>query len=467
AEGPKILRTDNLGQSWYDISGFGTNTSSANGFPDVALNDLLVMPHDTSVIWAGTDIGIVESTDAGQSWHLLISNMPAAAIWEMKIVDKEIVMGTHGRGIWTTTIDALPGHVYLPEIVSSIPTLAGELMLNLEMKSAFDSTHLYLNGQLFGKLNQPSEVGKLKLVTNYSAMQSGTAYVRSFYNGVPYVSHVYNYELFNYNDAVDSYQNNFETATNDFDGYGFSEEVYFGFENAAIHSEHSHKANIEYEYILKTPIKVKSANALINFDEVVIVEPGISGAAPGTPEFKDYVVVQGSVDGKTWANLLDEYDASADEKWLSLYGNFYTGNSSHFRFRSIDLLNTFQPNDEILIRFVLVSDSENNGWGWAIDNLRIQTPGVLTGIEDIIVDRQFSVYPNPIASDAFTVAGDAEFGARLLMFDTQGQLMLDKELNTTDVTRIQLPWYVADGLYVLNINSGLHKETHRILINRH
>ncbi|MEN8248085.1 MAG: hypothetical protein ABFS32_04080, partial [Bacteroidota bacterium] len=56
AEGPKILRTDNLGQSWYDISGFGANTSSANGFPDVALNDLLVMPHDTSVIWAGTDI---------------------------------------------------------------------------------------------------------------------------------------------------------------------------------------------------------------------------------------------------------------------------------------------------------------------------------------------------------------------------------------------------------------------------
>ena len=62
---PKILRTTNLGQSWEDISGFGTNAVSNNGFPDVAIYDLLVMPHEPNTIWAGTEIGLFESTDNG------------------------------------------------------------------------------------------------------------------------------------------------------------------------------------------------------------------------------------------------------------------------------------------------------------------------------------------------------------------------------------------------------------------
>ena len=49
---PKILRTTNLGQTWEDISGFGANTTSSNGFPDVAVYDLIVMPHQPNTIWA-------------------------------------------------------------------------------------------------------------------------------------------------------------------------------------------------------------------------------------------------------------------------------------------------------------------------------------------------------------------------------------------------------------------------------
>ncbi|MBL7995665.1 hypothetical protein JNM05_09865, partial [bacterium] len=56
---PKILRTTNRGQSWQDITGFnGSSTTSTNGFPDVATYCLLVMPHNTNEIWAGTEIGL-------------------------------------------------------------------------------------------------------------------------------------------------------------------------------------------------------------------------------------------------------------------------------------------------------------------------------------------------------------------------------------------------------------------------
>ncbi|NJK95452.1 MAG: T9SS type A sorting domain-containing protein [Bacteroidales bacterium] len=101
---PKILRTMDLGKTWKDISGFGTGTVSTNGFPDVGVNSLLVMPFDTSWIWVGTEIGLFESRDNGTTWAYANNGLPAVSIWQMKTVDNEVIVATHGRGIWTTTI---------------------------------------------------------------------------------------------------------------------------------------------------------------------------------------------------------------------------------------------------------------------------------------------------------------------------------------------------------------------------
>ncbi len=106
AKAPKILKTTDLGQSWTDISGFGTDTVSSTGFPDVAVYSLLVMPYDPNIIWAGTDIGIFESTDGGGSWAYANNGAPAAAIWEMLIVNDQVIVATHGRGIWSVAYAA-------------------------------------------------------------------------------------------------------------------------------------------------------------------------------------------------------------------------------------------------------------------------------------------------------------------------------------------------------------------------
>ena len=47
---PKILRTEDLGLTWEDISGFGTNEVSNNGFPNVAVYSLLVRPDDPDIL---------------------------------------------------------------------------------------------------------------------------------------------------------------------------------------------------------------------------------------------------------------------------------------------------------------------------------------------------------------------------------------------------------------------------------
>lgn len=100
---PKILRTTNLGQSWEDISGFGTGNTSNNGFPDVAVYCLYVRKDNPDIIWAGTEIGIVESLDNGATWALL-DEFINASVWDMKGQDDQIVIATHGRGIWTATV---------------------------------------------------------------------------------------------------------------------------------------------------------------------------------------------------------------------------------------------------------------------------------------------------------------------------------------------------------------------------
>ncbi len=117
SDAPKILRTIDAGQTWEDISGFGTNAESDNGFPDVPVFSLLVLPNDPNTIWAGTEIGIVESTDNGATWAI-IDEFINAPVWELKAVDDQVVIATHGRGIWSVTIDGL---IWPNEIVTDLP----------------------------------------------------------------------------------------------------------------------------------------------------------------------------------------------------------------------------------------------------------------------------------------------------------------------------------------------------------
>lgn len=185
----------------------------------------------------------------------------------------------------------------------------------------------------------------------------------------------------------DSYANTFNTTSNDFFGNGFSITQPSGFANPAIHSSHpypegngSPNDELNFVYQLKIPIKIKSNDAILRFDEIVLVEPGESGTVFGSDQFWDYVVVEGSTDGGiTWTPVADGYDSRANSVWLTRYNSAISDNNSTavgdptlYRLRSFDLLNRFNTADEVVIRFRLFSDPFAAGWGWAIDNLKIQ-----------------------------------------------------------------------------------------------
>jgi len=97
----KVLETSDTGNTWVDLSRFNSSGKSTNGFPDVAVYDLLVMDHAPTVIWAGTDIGLFESKDSGANWSYANNGLMAVPVWRMKFRDNEVIVATHGRGVWT------------------------------------------------------------------------------------------------------------------------------------------------------------------------------------------------------------------------------------------------------------------------------------------------------------------------------------------------------------------------------
>jgi hypothetical protein len=109
ARSPKILKTTDFGSTWEDISGYEGGSESTSGFPDVAVYCVFVFPYDTNKIWAGTEIGLVETLDGGLTWNLANNGLPSVSVWDIKAVDDEIVLATHGRGIWSVVDSDLMG----------------------------------------------------------------------------------------------------------------------------------------------------------------------------------------------------------------------------------------------------------------------------------------------------------------------------------------------------------------------
>ncbi len=190
--------------------------------------------------------------------------------------------------------------------------------------------------------------------------------------------------------AQANYQNNFDnlSAADFFGDSQFSITTPSGFANGAIHTIHPYanaavNSKIDLVYVLRKPIKLNSQNPLISFDEIVLVEPGDAGTVFGDDKFWDYVIVEGSKDGGvTWKLFENGYDCRFNSVWETKWNSskdansnsLATGDPSLFRNHTINMLasNNFAANDEVVIRFRINIDEGSNGWGWAIDNLKIQ-----------------------------------------------------------------------------------------------
>jgi len=181
---PKVLRTRNLGRSWEDISGFGNNSVSSNGFPDVIVHSLIVMPHNPNTIWVGTDIGIFESTDNGLNWHIANNGLPSVSVYHMKISGDQVVIGTHGRGIWSVTIPELKNAPFISKFIQ-VEALNLELTANLNV--AYDSVQVYINN-VIDTVVKGTSVGSNSIPVVVNSGGTHVAYIKGYVNGIAFKS---------------------------------------------------------------------------------------------------------------------------------------------------------------------------------------------------------------------------------------------------------------------------------------
>ena len=270
-------------------------------------------------------------------------------------------------------------------------------------------------------------------------------------------------------DAIRQYVNDFEIDENDFNGQGFSIAMPSGFTDQAIHSLHPYtnagqNNTRNFIYNLRIPIIIRNADPLIEFEEIVLVEPGEPGTEYTDTEFWDYVIVEGRrTNSSNWMPFLPGYDSKADASWLNTYNSNISqqvsrglGSPRLYRDRLIDMTENgnFVAGDTVLVRFRLFSDPFAVGWGWAIDNLRIQDSPV--AVEDFLSPGSLQLFPNPAGEIPLTV--QARFkqpvkDVQLTIYNLYGQEVWKQSykavpnLFTETISIQQLP----KGIYYLSL----------------
>jgi photosystem II stability/assembly factor-like uncharacterized protein len=89
---PHIYRTHDGGKTWTEI---------VNGIPPGApVSVVREDPKQKGLLFAGSETQVYVSFDDGDHWQSLRLNMAPSSVRDLIIKDDDLVVGTHGRGIW-------------------------------------------------------------------------------------------------------------------------------------------------------------------------------------------------------------------------------------------------------------------------------------------------------------------------------------------------------------------------------
>ncbi|NNF33420.1 MAG: T9SS type A sorting domain-containing protein [Saprospiraceae bacterium] len=362
----------------------------------------------------------------------------------------------------------------------------GVVFLNEEEPDTID---LVFSPTLFGDFYEGTFIFEEEFdpsdVIQYSIFGSDNAFVRNT-SILPEDGTTYTVGIITIPDPVDGYFNDFNNATTDFNGSGFIIGSVAGFSDPAIQSaDHPYPEGgpgqvVDFTYELISPIIVSAEESLIEFDEIALVEFGANNSRWPSENFFDYVIVEArKLRGTEYFPLLDGYDCTAHSDWLDRYNSGLNAQGISNATPSPDLIKErvieiqdngdFVPGDTILVRFRLFSDNAAAGWGWLIDNLKIQNES--TSVDDFIASTNVSLFPNPVKDGLLNVTLELEENydqSFVSIYDIYGKLIRRQHTgNISGNTVLQVN--VQDlnpGIYLCEINLGEGSVTRKFVVGR-
>lgn len=463
ANRPKLLRTRDRGQSWQDLSGFDPQSNS-RGFPNVAAFCMVAMPYDPKIIWVGTEIGVFATEDDGATWNI-IPELPKSPIFNLKIVDDQVIVSTWGRGIWTASIPELatvptPQVVLSPLVVASQPLLRYDqaiTQVDLNLRHDYDSTLVLLNGDRYTiiKGNEQALLLNYQLRQNTDTALIAQVQLIGYKNGqaIPGLAKPLVFIPFQY--PRRQFATDFERiGPTTLYNAGLSVQEFPGFTGQSLQSAHPYpqasdlgENELNFQSMLTIPVVVTS-NGQLSYRDVALLEPSDSNAIFPSPEFYDYVIVEASKNLHDWIPLAPGYDARYSDQWLHAFNDSGLPDSTFFVEHKLSFFPHFRVGDTLVLRFRLYSDFEANGWGWLLDDLKIQMDE-LTSVQSTQA-LKVKLYPNPVQDQLqleLPEASDLPYKIRII--DVKGQVLkqISKWQSGTSIDVHDLPI----GAFVLEI----------------
>ncbi|HBB96400.1 MAG TPA: hypothetical protein DC054_13515 [Blastocatellia bacterium] len=104
--GQGIWKITNLNAAGVSGGAAPVWAAAGSGIPSIPINAFAIDPLNSNNLYAGTDIGVYFSSDAGASWTPFGSSLPRVAVFDLQIQPTSRILraGTHGRGIWETAL---------------------------------------------------------------------------------------------------------------------------------------------------------------------------------------------------------------------------------------------------------------------------------------------------------------------------------------------------------------------------
>ncbi len=455
----KVLKTNDLGQTWEDISGFSLGED--RGFPDVAIHSLVEMPFDENRIWVGTDIGVFQTLDGGKNWSLL-AGLPAFSVWQMKIVNNEVVMATHGRGVWTATLDELEG--YEPPTYFGPPAIVNVSQSSVENKNGtvtyvqnnadVQAIVVYLDGVEVAQITDNIAQGETFSYTIENISEGphtvGLQAVDSQQNATVISSKAFDIIEFKAAEEVVSIE-----TFKDEDVYSFGGEFVVNTVDETVsqpvlnNTGHPYLNNSEYRAVLKHPIIVSTDNANFRYEDVAITE-----FDPRPGRFFDFVAIEASSDLLDWKRL-DTYDGERFTEWIDVVNSGPTPsiNDELFKEQTINLLDFFNEGEVIAIRFRLVSDPLISSFGWAIKSINAGEQG--SAEEEIVtLDRLDGprLFPTVSTGNVFISSKTPIKNSVIEIYGLNGVLAHTQNLGTLSPSKKALALNdLRSGIYLVKV----------------